>query len=42
MSIPAVKAVAIGAGVEAAGLPGSEVHDEIFYNDQTKEFVRRH
>jgi chorismate synthase len=41
MSIPAVKAVAIGAGVEAAGLPGSEVHDEIFYNDQTKEFVRR-
>lgn len=30
MSIPAVKAVAIGAWVEAAGLPGSEVHDEIF------------
>src|SRR5258708_27494241 len=28
MSIPAVKAVAIGAGVEAAALPGSEVHDE--------------
>jgi chorismate synthase len=40
MSIHAVKAVAIGAGVEAAGLPGSEVHDEIFYNDQTQEFVR--
>ncbi len=40
MSIPAVKAVAIGAGVEAAGLPGSEVHDEIFYNDQKQEFVR--
>jgi chorismate synthase len=40
MSIPAVKAVAIGAGVEAASLPGSSVHDEIFYNDQTKEFVR--
>jgi len=40
MSIHAVKAVAIGAGVEAAGLPGSQVHDEIFYNDQTQEFVR--
>jgi chorismate synthase len=39
MSIHAVKAVAIGAGVEAAGLPGSQVHDEIFYNDQTQEFV---
>jgi len=40
MSIPAVKAVAIGAGVEASSLPGSEVHDEISYNDETKEFIR--
>lgn len=32
MSIPAVKAVEIGAGVEAAGLNGSEMHDEIFVN----------
>jgi len=40
MSIPAVKAVSIGAGVEAAGLPGSAVHDEIFYDSQAKEFVR--
>src|SRR5262245_57408845 len=32
MSIPAVKAVAIGAGAEASSLPGSEVHDEIAYN----------
>lgn len=40
MSIPAVKAVSIGAGVEAANLPGSEVHDEIAYNDETKEFIR--
>lgn len=40
MSIPAVKAVAIGAGTEASSLPGSEVHDEIDYNDQTKEFIR--
>jgi chorismate synthase len=40
MSIPAVKAVAIGAGIEASSLPGSEVHDEISYNDETKEFIR--
>jgi chorismate synthase len=40
MSIPAVKAVSIGAGVEAANLPGSEVHDEITYNNETKEFIR--
>ena len=40
MSIHAVKAVAIGAGVEASGLPGSEVHDEIAYNEETKEFIR--
>jgi chorismate synthase len=40
MSIPAVKAVAIGAGIEASALPGSEVHDEIAYNDETKEFIR--
>jgi len=30
MSIPAVKAVEVGAGVEAAGLCGSQMHDEIF------------
>ena len=29
MSIPAVKAVGIGLGPSAAGLPGSQVHDEI-------------
>ena len=40
MSIPAVKAVAIGAGIEASGLPGSKVHDEIGYSDASKEFVR--
>jgi chorismate synthase len=40
MSIHAVKAVAIGAGTEASALPGSEVHDEISYNDETKEFIR--
>jgi chorismate synthase len=40
MSIPAVKAVAIGAGAEASSLPGSEVHDEIAYNAETKGFIR--
>ena len=40
MSIPAVKAVAIGAGVEAANLPGSQVHDEIGYDEGTHTFTR--
>jgi chorismate synthase len=40
MSIHAVKAVAIGAGIEASSLPGSEVHDEISYSEETKEFIR--
>lgn len=30
MSIPAVKAVEVGAGVDAASLRGSQMHDEIF------------
>jgi chorismate synthase len=40
MSIPAVKAVSIGAGVEATSLPGSKVHDEIAYSDDAKRFIR--
>lgn len=40
MSIPAVKAVAIGAGARASSLPGSEVHDEIAYNEDTRGFIR--
>jgi chorismate synthase len=40
MSIHAVKAVAIGAGFEASSLPGSEVHDEISYDDKAKQFTR--
>ncbi len=40
MSIPAVKAVSIGAGFEASSLPGSEVHDEIAYNDASHKFIR--
>lgn len=31
MSIPAVKAVAVGTGFEAAQLPGSRFHDEILF-----------
>ena len=33
MSIPAVKAVEIGAGTKAAELNGSNMHDEIFYEN---------
>ncbi|HST52030.1 MAG TPA: chorismate synthase [Pyrinomonadaceae bacterium] len=40
MSIPAVKAVAIGAGVEAAALPGSQAHDEIGYDREARAFTR--
>jgi chorismate synthase len=40
MSIPAVKAVSIGAGVEAASLPGSSVHDEIEYDSEGRAFRR--
>jgi chorismate synthase len=40
MSIPAVKAVSIGAGVEAASLPGSKVHDEIEYDAGGRAFKR--
>jgi chorismate synthase len=40
MSIPAVKAVEIGRGVSCARIPGSAVHDEIFYNPETKRFYR--
>ena len=35
MSIPAVKAVEIGAGVDAAELFGSKMHDEIFVEGRT-------
>jgi chorismate synthase len=39
LSIQAVKAVSIGDGLEVAGLPGSQAHDEIFY-DQDRGFFR--
>jgi chorismate synthase len=40
MSIPAVKAVSIGAGVEASALRGSRVHDEIGYDAGESRYTR--
>jgi chorismate synthase len=40
MSIPAVKAVSVGAGFEAAARRGSEVHDEIGYEAEARRFMR--
>ena len=34
MSIQAIKGVEIGVGFQAAGLSGSQVHDEIFYTPE--------
>jgi chorismate synthase len=34
VSIQALKAVSIGEGFELAGVPGSQAHDEIFYDEQ--------
>jgi chorismate synthase len=33
LSIQAIKAVSVGDGIEVAGLPGSQAHDEIFYDE---------
>ena len=40
MSIPAVKAVEVGAGVDSAHLKGSQMHDEIFV-DRNKNISRQ-
>jgi chorismate synthase len=40
LSIQAMKAVAIGDGYEVAGLPGSQAHDEIFYDPQRGGYYR--
>ena len=34
LSIQAIKAVAIGDGIEVASLPGSQAHDEIFFSQE--------
>ena len=41
MSIPAAKAVEIGSGVSAAANFGSEVQDEIFYDEGKRSFYRK-
>jgi chorismate synthase len=41
MSINAVKGVEVGAGIEVAHKPGSQIHDEICYNRDARQFVRR-
>lgn len=41
MSIPAVKAVEIGAGADAAHLNGSRMHDEIFVDEKDKSIYRQ-
>ncbi|GIX06822.1 MAG: hypothetical protein KatS3mg115_1225 [Candidatus Poribacteria bacterium] len=41
MSIQAMKAVAIGAGFEIAAVPGSQAHDEIFYDPDRRQFYRK-
>lgn len=40
ISIPAVKAVSVGEGLEAATRRGSEQHDAILYDDARRAFVR--
>lgn len=40
MSIHAVKAVELGEGVANASKPGSQVHDEIIYNPDSRSFGR--
>lgn len=41
MSIQAMKGVEIGMGFEAARRFGSEVHDDIYYDQTRREFVRK-
>jgi chorismate synthase len=41
MSIPSVKAVEIGSGIANSQIPGSSVHDEIYYNSEAKRFFHK-
>ncbi|HEX5732312.1 MAG TPA: chorismate synthase [Blastocatellia bacterium] len=40
MCIPAVKAVEVGVGVEVSRATGSQIHDQISYNDDERRFRR--
>ena len=40
LSIQALKGVAIGDGFEIAGVPGSQAHDEIFWDEQPRLLPR--
>ena len=41
LSLQSAKGVEVGLGFRMARLPGSQVHDEIFLDERTREFVRR-
>jgi chorismate synthase len=41
MSVQAAKGVEIGLGFETARRPGSAVHDEIYFDETRRQFVRR-
>lgn len=41
MSIQAIKGVEVGAGFATAAAPGSQVHDEIFYDAAARNYYRR-
>src|SRR5207247_7517718 len=41
MSVQAAKGVEIGLGFETARRPGSQVPDEVYFNEGTRRFVRR-
>src|SRR5690606_10553632 len=41
MSIPGVKGIEFGLGFEMANNFGSQVHDEIYYNNKSKKFYRK-
>jgi chorismate synthase len=41
LSLQSAKGVEIGLGFQMARLPGSQVHDEIFFDETAKQYVRR-
>jgi chorismate synthase len=41
MSVQAAKGVEVGLGFETARRPGSQVHDEIYFDEGTRRFERR-